>query len=48
MFLDGFQSLSDFRVEARIHERDAPIRNIAAQQLEPLAATGKHEVVRFL
>src|SRR5271166_3701123 len=45
MFLDGFQPLPDVRIESGVHESDAPIMNIAVQQLNILATPGEHEIV---
>jgi len=37
---------NDVGSQARIHERDTPVIDIAVQQFKVLATPGKHEVVR--
>ena len=39
------ETLPDAAVQARVHERDAPVVDVAADQLDALAALREHEVV---
>ncbi len=43
---DPTQALADVRLQARVDEGDPPVAEVAAQQLDPGAALGEHEVVR--
>src|SRR2546422_7318403 len=44
--LDGPQSLADVRVDPCVDECDAPVADVAPQQLESSPAFAEHEVVR--
>ena len=39
------QALADVRLEARVHERDPPVLDVGAQQLDIAAPVGQHEVI---
>ena len=40
------QALADAGLDARVHERDAPLADVGLEQLDLLAALGEDEVVR--
>ena len=40
VFLDGLQTLPDVRGEPCVHERNVPVMDVAAQQLQVLTSLG--------